>query len=1010
MKNKGWKRPARPARSVRGFALVIVLFLLGLILILVIAFAANMRTERKAAHNVAQGQRADLLAESALAHAVSLLANNIPDPGDPTQSTPTGVATNWFINPGRLTLVDSANPPTVTQIPLHSGEATTADPITAVNLNSASPTTGKYAITGTNDPMWVAWVNVLQNASAPTAKTNQIVGRYAFWIDDENAKINFNTARGKPASMAAATALPANWNSPGGRDLHSVLTPTFNVGSTTFALGHPASVNLDSLGVNVATLDTDVTANGFFTQPDAIKNYATGDPDAFYEQNKFQLTPFSRAPEFNVFGKSRIFTGAVASDLAAGPLYQHAGHPEQPLLFTGYHAGVGSNTASDQDLMRQMREPVVSALAHYLQRKDWPGMGTREFRWKSLPNGYEEADQIALNIASMGYWATTPADDVGTRSIANAIYRWAGVTGAYPTVTPGPDTTFWKGPLSGRPMLPPFPGPQITEIGCTVIPELIGTGPNWRLTFQFALELYQPPGNFSELASGLGNGYYNAVGASNSYGLRDFLTNLSITVTTATSSRVNTAVYSNPTAFLRDVPELVPRDGYVVQPVPAAPYYVSTGSLPVASSASSTSKASFSGPATVTVKARFGTATKSLARLTQIVPVYVPDASAPGEMRPPSGNPDDAYLDFTFTIPAAPDYVQGYSKSREVSDPRILGAKVNWPLVATDSLGFENATADSASSGATQWAMWNFNPGNFNLSASPSPNYRANSIGMFSLVPTGMQRSIPYDSLRFYNRPDVPGELPDWVVLDLLAPTFPNPISLRNSTAGKINLNSKIYPDNPLFAPPARTAPLDALFRYMPHGLQASAAIKSYQDNGGYFDYIGKVCDVPGVADSTLGTTEYEMETLIRHLASLITTQSNTFTVWGVAQAVKKAPGNINYGVFEKGDFVTSERRFRAVVERYVWPGKEGVPGNARTDGGIYIKTATFSGTVPSKPGVPPVTPYTGKTWAEIDGPQQPQPPAPMATVPYAASTLENANNPLAAAMKYRVIFWEYID
>jgi len=61
-------------------------------------------------------------------------------------------------------------------------------------------------------------------------------------------------------------------------------------------------------------------------------------------------------------------------------------------------------------------------------------------------------------------------------------------------------------------------------------------------------------------------------------------------------------------------------------------------------------------------------------------------------------------------------------------------------------------------------------------------------------------------------------------------------------------------------------------------------------------------------------------------LASTITTKSNVFSVWGVAQTVKKNPANnnpANQGVFETktagalvDDIVTGEKRFEAIVER----------------------------------------------------------------------------------------------
>ena len=1013
-----------------GFALVIVMFMLALVLILVIAFAANMRTERKAAHNMAQSQRATLLAESALAHAVSLLANNIPDPGDPTVVTPVGSSTNWLINPGQLTLIDSSSPPNITHIPLHTGAASAQDPIAAVNLNAQSPVTQNYYITGANDPMWVSWVPVLQDASAPASQSNPLIGRYAFWIDDECAKINFNTARGKP-DMTTSVALPPTWKS----DMRAALTPTFSIGSGTFALGQPGSVNLDILGLSstaIGNLDDAVGAQGFFTEPQAIKSFAgtgTSAQNTFYEQNKFQLTPFSRAPEFNVFGLSRIFMGQTAGNLTTGPIYQHLGTPAQPLQFWGWHAGVGDGTGSNLTRMREMREQAVSVLARYLRRTDWPGMGTRTFRWNLDPLGDAESDQIALNIASMGYLATTPIEGSGgvaeSPQLINAYSRWSSVNGAYPAIATNPDASLWKGPLTGKPMLPNSLFPHISEITCNVQPLASGTTGDWKLKYDFDIELHQPPANFSRPHPTTGGiGFNNSSLLGGNYYSYITLTHLIVTASTASGTVYrNTMINQNSSQLPKDAE--IPHGGFQTMTIPTytsgtvstTSNQIATGTATLKYTPTTPGFATFNSNTTVSIKARFALTVGGTGNyLQQVIPIYVPLATAgPSEVRPPSGNDEEAYLDFTFTLPGVLDPLGNYAQSREALDPRMLASKANWAITS----GSPNALHSGASaydSAATKWASCNMDKNYLVLHDSNKKNARGTSIGMFSLIPSGIQRSVPFETLRFHRTSWAATELPDWVILDLLAPTFPAPISLRNSTAGKINLNTKIYPDNANFAPPARTAPLDAVFHNMPNGSNAAAAIRNYSNSGGYFDYIGRICDVPGVADTALGPTEFEQETLIRHLASLMTTQSNTFSVWGVAQTVKKSPNNTNYGIFQNGDTVTGERRFRAVVERQVWPGKDGTPGNASvTSDGQYDKVASGTALI-KNPGAPPSMAsanYPLSTWPEIDGPQQSGTMAPsstVGTVPYSNTSLENANNPLAAAMKYRIIFWEYLD
>ena len=144
------------------------------------------------------------------------------------------------------------------------------------------------------------------------------------------------------------------------------------------------------------------------------------------------------------------------------------------------------------------------------------------------------------------------------------------------------------------------------------------------------------------------------------------------------------------------------------------------------------------------------------------------------------------------------------------------------------------------------------------------------------------------------------------------------------------------------------------------------------------------------------GASEWEREALVRQLGSLITTRSNVFSVWGVAQTVKKHPLNndpTKLGVYETrsggaaaDDLITGEKRFRAIIQRYVWPGVDGTIGNGTTSGGSY--SSSTLGTV-AKLGSPTNV---------ID-----------ATDP-TNSSFFNSYNPGAAVMKYRVVYFEYLN
>ena len=297
-------------------------------------------------------------------------------------------------------------------------------------------------------------------------------------------------------------------------------------------------------------------------------------------------------------------------------------------------------------------------------------------------------------------------------------------------------------------------------------------------------------------------------------------------------------------------------------------------------------------------------------------------------------------------------------------------------------------------------------------------NNRMPSIGLLSCLSTGIQTGIAWRTLRLQPTADDP---PDWLLLDLFAvpfnratfisgKTYIDPssqlLTSMNSTAGKINVNATIFPSSFGLPSNARDVPLRALLHNM-YRPQVAAATVSQPDETALFnnvvtylngkpthtfDYAGEICQVPGFADT--GNYEWEKETLIRDLASLITTRSNSFSVFGVVQTVKKNPANnnaSNQGIFETraagataDDTVTGEKRFRAIVERYVWPGVDATAGNAQTTAGSYSKLGA--------------TAYVGSTTNAVD-----------ASDP-SLSTFFQAYNPSAAVMKYRIVYFEYLN
>ena len=268
---------------------------------------------------------------------------------------------------------------------------------------------------------------------------------------------------------------------------------------------------------------------------------------------------------------------------------------------------------------------------------------------------------------------------------------------------------------------------------------------------------------------------------------------------------------------------------------------------------------------------------------------------------------------------------------------------------------------------------------------------RLPSVGVLNFVRTGMipddesvpvsqQHGTPWRSLSFDStasgQSTSRGTYPDWAMLDLFTVPFlpqqpftvdnvtgaATPTKLRvftsgGSTEGRMNINN---PKNPYpfsaaenFAGvvrtpyPERTVPLQALFNgievcnsYSSQGDPSYSAIDSaslaeqiqqYLADYGPFMLPGQLAEVPAVSSYTyrgVPAGAQSRNDLLKSVIGATTTQSNTFSIWIVAQTFKKAAKNTDYSKFEPGDIVTGEIRKRLIVERFIETGKDGLPGN----------------------------------------------------------------------------------
>lgn len=212
-------------------------------------------------------------------------------------------------------------------------------------------------------PMPVRWIYVLRNGSLTNYSgatnydaSNPVVGRIAFWTDDDTCKININTASAaREGEKNGTTDTQSFWDLPyGGNPKPIDPDPEAKLGRFQPAQrefqrypGHPARIDLKTVLANMTAseiynitprISSDDATNGSFggtrfstNGAIALKRerlYATLD-EFFYNTNRTAnsaaitstnlnrlegfLTAYNRAPEINMFGRPRISMWPVSN-------------------------------------------------------------------------------------------------------------------------------------------------------------------------------------------------------------------------------------------------------------------------------------------------------------------------------------------------------------------------------------------------------------------------------------------------------------------------------------------------------------------------------------------------------------------------------------------------------------------------------------------------------------------------------------------------------------------------
>ena len=259
-----------------GSALVMTLVIIVLITVVTVGYLASVMLETKTATSSLDQERAYGFAMVGVHQAVAKVREALGPWDDPYRNFATNVpAFYWSFSPGRITRWQYSSL-TSSNVALFS-ESSTAN---LVNLNRPM-SDGSYPIIGGSDApdVSVKWVNLPANPSQAFASNNPIVGRYAFWVDSESAKINLNTADG-----------------------------TAKYTTNSLGIGSPTEVSLQAvpqITLSEATNIVQIARTSNFQSPREILR-AAGVPPGVFTNNVFSITAYSRSPELNVFGQPKM--------------------------------------------------------------------------------------------------------------------------------------------------------------------------------------------------------------------------------------------------------------------------------------------------------------------------------------------------------------------------------------------------------------------------------------------------------------------------------------------------------------------------------------------------------------------------------------------------------------------------------------------------------------------------------------------------------------------------------
>jgi len=894
-------------RSQKGMALVMTVIILALVTIMVLGYADLIRNETVSSSSHVERTRAQVFAEMGVDMVIGTLREHS---GNSDRV--------WASQPGALIVPDpmaaGSNALRLsTQVPLHSGlpsssmlsKLNTNDPFAPANLNISTlndPDT--HIVTDQRiDPdnpesdvvsLPLRWIYVRKDGSLDDDEepdmsnaANPLVGRFAWWVDDESSKVNINTAwKRNPPSGGSAMTNP-------------------------FSPSHVSNVNISNVFTSVGiggtrALEMADQIHAHVT-PDAPYNYSSvarffnsiremrelgDDFRTVVNATKFELTHYNHDPDTTFFNEPRIVLTTkeeLAPRDADGELLRDAkGRP--------YFLDIKRTNATDMWLPSTQVDPekladTIDMLNDYLKRTDWPMAPGSSFQDKYYAGKANRLTQLSLNIINY----VRSKESKGDTTTGGVVIPIRGTHPAGGRFNLAIDTT----PTGNDAYLGISRTPRITEMGLWVSMD--------QSQGRYKLEIHSPK-------------EFNL-------GIID-LRRLNLYLSSSYNSIRPDGTIGTPWERAITISEVVMHHPDAPQPMPGNPF-LAPGGYAVITRIETLEKKN---TRPTSVNLRFAIARNQRWDIT-------PLGGAASCALDPAGVAEGSISSIEIDDPRVSAHANDWKPSKSGNTFGLINSNISLGTVPTNIRPQQDTDAGGTLSDASYYMPPV--PG-----SEGNESGLVESPGELGYIHTGMESGagagVPWRTLRLQpnNYPNAT-VVPDWAFMDL----FTVPISVpdramaifgpHNGTAGRINLNSQAQPfGNPTLMGAANTLERRQSIAALLLGVQKNRAgeiissggattigsaeniaqniyFQVLADNGKRYGYMsgydspGEVVEIKGVADGG-----EESEAVVRGIANLLSTRGGVYTVFSIGQTLQQT---------RSGDdlVITGEYRQQTMLERY---------------------------------------------------------------------------------------------